>query len=142
MEGVDPMSQPEPMSPAFSEPARVVPAPASQGWGLAALVLGVTLLVASVLTHILCWLYVSLAQQYMSDIDTRLGLAMCVLDVALVIFLGVLAIVAGALGIREGRRLGRNRGVAFVGLLTASIGLLAWLFAATNLMIVAISRLR
>lgn len=114
---------------------------APQGWGLAALGLGSTLVLASGLTHVIAWQYVSLAGSYMGELDTRLGLAACVLDALLVLGLGVLGVVAGTLGVRESRRLDSGQGLATAGLAAAVVGMLTWLIAAANLMIVAIARL-
>jgi hypothetical protein len=114
----------------------------AQGWGLAALILGVCLILASGITHVVCWLYVSLAYGNMGPTDTRLGLVICLVDVLVLLGLGVLANVAGVLGLREARLFDAHRGIALTGMLAASAGLLCWLLAATNLLIVAISRLQ
>jgi hypothetical protein len=78
----------------------------------------------------------------MGPLDTQLGLVACILDVLVVLLLGVLGVVAGGLGLGEARRTSQGRGLALVGLLASCAGLLAWLLAGTNLLIVAISRLR
>ncbi len=114
----------------------------SQGWGLAALILGSTGILASAVTHVICWLYVSLAGSNMADVDTRLGLGASILDVLLMSALAVFGIAAGVLGVRESQRLGTGRGLALAGLIAASMGLVFWLVAAANLIIVAIARLR
>lgn len=114
----------------------------SQGWGLAALILGATEILASAVTHVICWQYVSLAGSNMADVDTRLGLGASILDIILMIGLAVFGIAAGVLGVRESQRLGSGRGLALAGLIAASAGLVFWLVASANLVIVAIARLR
>jgi hypothetical protein len=113
-----------------------------QGWSWAALVLGVLMIVTAGLTHIMAWLYVSLAPSYMSDTDTRLGLTISIVDVLTMIVLGVLGVLSGAFGVREASRRGGGGGFAVMTLVVASAGMLIWSGAAANLLIVAISRLR
>ena len=113
-----------------------------QGWGPAALFLGIAEILLSGIAHVISWLYVSLAWNNMSDTDTRLGLAVSITYALVTVALGIVGVVAGILGVRESRRLNFARGISFVGLVTACAGLLFWLLASTNLLIVAIARLR
>lgn len=113
-----------------------------QGWGLAALILGATEILASAVTHVIAWQYVSLASSNMGDLDTRLGLGASILDIVLMLGLAVFGVVAGILGVRESQRLGSGRGLALAGLIATSTGLVFWLIAAANLVVVAIARLR
>lgn len=126
-----------------AQPARL-PRPdwAFQAWAPAALLLGLSVMLFSAIAHVVAWLYVSLAPSNMSDTDTRLGLAVCIVYAVLVLLLAILAIVSGALGLHEARRLNFARGLAVVGQIVACTSLVFWLMAATNLLIVAIARLR
>lgn len=111
-------------------------------WGPAALALGLTEIIFSAITHVVAWLYASLASSTMSDLDTRLGLTLCILYTVAILALAVVGVIAGFIGVSESRRLGFARGISFVGLFAACIGLLTWIMASINLLIVAIYQLR
>src|SRR5262245_23253573 len=112
------MTDPLEFGTAVKEPRYSTMGP-SQGWGLAALVLGGIEILASGLGHLIAWQYIELGRTYMSDVDSRLGLGMTVCQVATVLGLAVLGVVAGGLGVRESRRLESGRGLAVVGLTAA-----------------------
>src|SRR5689334_12250773 len=81
-----------------------------QGWGLAALILGGIEILASGVGHLIAWSYIELGRTHMTGSDSRLGLGMTICQVATVLGLAVLGVVAGGLGVRESRRLESGRG--------------------------------
>jgi hypothetical protein len=115
---------------------------APQGWGWAAVVVGTALILFSGLGHVVAWLYVSLAPANMSDSDTRLGLGVSITYAIVILTLAIFAVTAAGLGLREAARTRAGRGIAVAGVFLAIAGLIAWLMASANLLIVAIARLR
>jgi hypothetical protein len=114
---------------------------APQGWSLGALAIGLTLVLASGVGHVIAWLYIELADTNMNSTDRVLGLAITIADVLVLLSLGVVANVAGMLGLRDAHRSGAGRGLATIGMWCAGAGLVCWLLASANLIIVAIAQL-
>ncbi len=111
-------------------------------WGPAALALGLAEILFSAVTHVVAWMYASLARGTMSDLDTRLGLTICLIYTIMILVLAIAGVVAGAIGLKESRRLQFAGGISFLGILVTIIGLVAWVLASANLLIVALNQLR